>query len=238
MRECAKYIKMKYDLFLFDLDDTLLDFKKSEQLSFFLALQNLGIKNDLEGLFKQYQIENRALWKLFEQNQTTKEFLKVERFRKIFKANGIDIDPELASNRYLDTLPETVVLIDHAVELCQWLTQYGEIGIITNGIQHIQHQRIKNSKLAPYISFTCVSDECGHAKPDVRFFEYTVKRAKKFNKTSTIIVGDRIEADILGAMNFGIDSCWFNPEGMERPVHLLPSYEIKHLSEFKKLTKV
>lgn len=228
---------MKYDLFLFDLDDTLLDFKKSEQLSFFLALQNLGLKNGLDALFVQYQAENRALWKLYEQNLTTKDYLKVERFRKIFKANGIEIDPELASNRYLETLPDTVVLMDHAVEICQWLTQFGELGIITNGIQHVQHQRIKNSKIAPYISFVSVSDECGHAKPDVRFFEFTVGRAKKFSKASTVIVGDRIEADVEGALNFGIDSCWFNPEKQQRPAHLHPTYEIQHLSELKTILK-
>lgn len=226
---------MKYDLFLFDLDDTLLDFKKSEELSFFLALQNLGLKTGLDALFTQYQVENKALWKLFEQNLTTKEHLKVERFRKIFKANEIDIDPELASARYLDTLPETVVLIDHAVEICEWLTQYGELGIITNGIHHVQHQRIKNSKIASFISFVSVSEECGFAKPDVRFFEFSTKMAKKFSRPSTIIVGDRIEADIQGAMNFGIDSCWFNPDKLERPAHLVPTYEISRLEELKNL---
>lgn len=228
---------MKYDLFLFDLDDTLLDFKKSEQLSFFLALQNIGLKDNLDSLFSQYQVENKALWKLFEQNLTTKEHLKVERFRKVFQANGIEIDPELASNRYLETLPETVVLIDHAVEICEWLTQHGELGIITNGIQHVQHQRIKNSKIAQYISFVSVSDECGFAKPDVRFFEFASKRAKRFSKPSTIIVGDRIEADVEGGMNFGIDSCWFNPDKLEKPSHLHPTYEIKHLSELKHILK-
>jgi 2-haloacid dehalogenase len=226
---------MAYELFLFDLDDTLLDFQESERLSFVLALQSLGIKSGIEDLFKYYQVENRALWKLFEQNLTTKDHLKVERFRKTFNAHKIDVDPELASERYLETLPQTVVLIDHAVEICDWLSYRGEIGIITNGIHTVQTQRIQNSKIAPYISFVSVSEGCGFAKPDVRFFEYTAKMAKKFLKASTIIIGDRLEADIQGAHNFGIDSCWFNPNMIERPVHLSPTYEIKHLSEMQKM---
>lgn len=226
---------MNYDLFLFDLDDTLLDFKESEKLSFFMSLQGLGLKDNLAELFKQYQVENKALWKLFEEAKTTKEFLKVERFRRIFKANGIDIDPELASSRYLETLQETVVLIDYAVEICQWLSERGEIGIITNGISFVQSRRIKNSKIAPYISFVSVSEDCGHAKPDVRFFEYSAKMAKKFSKASTIIVGDRIEADIQGAINFGIDSCWFNPDKNPITESLSTKYEVSHLSEIKKL---
>jgi 2-haloacid dehalogenase len=222
---------MKYDLFLFDLDDTLLDFQESERLSFLLSLQSLGIKDGMDEVFKTYQVENRALWKMFEQNLTTKEHLKVERFRKTFNTHKLDIDPEQASNRYLETLPETVVLIDHAVELCQWISQRGELGIITNGIHQVQNQRIKNSKIAPYISFVSVSEECGFAKPDVRFFDYSTKMAKKFSKESTIVVGDRIEADIQGAHNYRIDACWFNPHGLPGQSHLAPKFHIKHLAE-------
>lgn len=225
----------KYELFLFDLDDTLLNFKESERLSFYLCLQSLGIKNGLDDIFKKYKIENQRLWQLFEQAQTTKDHLKVERFRKTFEAFNIDTDPQIASTRYLDTLPETVVLMDHAKEICQWLSEHGEIGIITNGISDIQSKRIKKSQLAPYISFVSVSEDCGHAKPDVRFFEYSIKMAKKFSKNSTIIIGDRLEADILGANNFGIDGCWFNPEQKPKVAGLHPTFEIQHLSEIRKV---
>lgn len=226
---------MQYDLFLFDLDDTLLNFKESEKLSFSLALQSLGIKSDLNELFRQYQIENTILWKLFEENKTTKDHLKVERFRKIFQANGIEVDPEVASKRYLDTLPETVVLMDHAVEVCEWLYPQGEIGIITNGIHYVQTLRIQNSQLAKYISFVSVSEEAGFAKPDVRFFDYSAKLAKKFSKASSLVIGDRMDADIQGAHNFGVDAVWFNHGNTTKPQHLSPKYEIKHLSEIKTL---
>lgn len=225
---------MKYDLFLFDLDDTLLDFKASERLAFFLSMKSLGIESD-ERFFKEYQEGNQALWKQLEENKVTKEFLKVERFRKVFIKNKIEIDPEVASLRYLDALPETVVLIDHAVEICEWLKTFGEIGIITNGIQYVQHKRISNSKIAPYIDFLAVSDECGHAKPDVRFFEYTVKKAKRFKKESTVIVGDRLDADIKGANLFGIDSCWFNPNKQLNDHDYKSTYEVAHLKEIKKV---
>jgi YjjG family noncanonical pyrimidine nucleotidase len=226
---------MKYNLFLFDLDDTLLDFKESERLSFFLSLQSLGIRDGIEKLFESYQIENSRLWKLFELNQISKETLKVERFRRIFHTHQIEVDPELASKRYLDTLPETVVLVDYAVEICEWLRRYGEIGIITNGIQSVQIQRINRSKLAPYIHFVSVSEECGFAKPDVRIFEHSAKKATRFSKATSIMIGDRLEADILGAHNFGLDSCWFNPSQAPRILDLSPKYEIRHLSEIQKI---
>lgn len=228
---------MKYDLFLFDLDDTLLDFRESERLSFSMALESLGLKENLPSLYEQYQIENRALWALFEQAQTTKDHLKVERFRRIFKKNAIEVDPELASDRYLDALPSTVVLIDHAVEICEWLRGHGEIGIITNGIHATQTLRIQNSKLAPYLSFVSVSEECGYAKPDVRFFEHSIKMAKKFSKSSALVIGDRLETDIQGAQAFGLDSCWFNPHQVKHQTEFVPTYEIKHLSELRQVLK-
>lgn len=227
--------KSQYDLFLFDLDDTLLDFRESERLSFFLSMESLGIKSQLDELFNLYQKENRLLWQLFEQAKTTKEHLKVERFRIIFDTFNVEVDPVLASNRYLEALPETVVLIDFAVEICEWLSKKGEIGIITNGIHTVQTQRIMKSKIAPYIGFTSVSEACGFAKPDVRFFEHSAKMAKNFAKHSSIVIGDRIETDILGAHNFGVDGCWFNPGQLMRSHDVLPRYEIKHLSEIQNI---
>jgi 2-haloacid dehalogenase len=227
---------MKYNLFLFDLDDTLLNFRESEKLSLFLTLKSMGHEKDFDDLLRVYQIENNLLWKDFESGLTTKDVLKVERFRRTFDRLELELNPETASARYLEALPETVVLMDYAVEICEWLSQQGEIGIITNGIHAVQTQRIKNSKIAPYISFVGVSEGCGFAKPDVRFFDYCTKMAKTFEKASTIIIGDRLEADILGAHNFGIDSCWFNPHEVKCSDHLTPKYVIKHLSELHHLT--
>ena len=222
---------MKYNLFLFDLDDTLLDFKASEALSFDLTMRSLGIKSDISSLFADYQLINAQLWKKLERAETSKEHLKVERFRQTFAQHHIEIDPQIASQRYLDTLPETVVLMEGAVELCDQLSRIGEIGIITNGIQYVQNKRIENSPLSQYLSFVSVSDECGFAKPDSRFFEFTVNKAKSFEKNKTIIVGDRLDADILGAKNFGIDSIWFNPRQTNGDSQIDSTFEVAHLNE-------
>jgi FMN phosphatase YigB (HAD superfamily) len=49
------------------------------------------------------------------------------------------------------------------------------------------------------------------------------------------VIGDRWEADILGAHLFGVDSVWFNPQKKDRPAGPAPTFEIQHLSELKKL---
>jgi 2-haloacid dehalogenase len=220
---------MKHTLFLFDLDDTLLDFKASEKLSFVRTLASLGVHAGIDVLFPQYQAINIALWREFELGAVSKDFLKVERFRKTFAQNGLDLDPAAASHLYLESLSETVVLIDGAKQVCEALCAIGEVGIITNGVEYIQNRRIASSGLKDHISFVSTSEACGYAKPDSRFFDYAAKMARAFAHHETVIVGDRLDADILGANRFGIDSCWFNPDKLENGTEAVPSCEVDSL---------
>jgi 2-haloacid dehalogenase len=220
---------MKHRLFLFDLDDTLLDFKASEQLSFARTLGALGAGDGVDALFPQYQAINVELWRSFERGEVSKDFLKVERFRKTFAQNGIELDPESASHLYLESLSETVVLIDGAKQVCEALCAIGEVGIITNGVESIQSRRIASSGLGGHISFVSTSEACGYAKPDSRFFDYAAKMARSFAHHETVIVGDRLDADILGANRFGIDSCWFNPGRAANASQAVPTCEVDSL---------
>ena len=222
---------MKHKLFLFDLDDTLLDFRASEHLSFRHTLAQLGVTGDMDGLFADYQAINTALWRAFEQGTVSKDFLKVERFRRAFAAHRLDLDPEAASSLYLDSLAHTVVLVDGALRLCETLAGIGEVGIITNGVEQIQNLRIASAGLLPYLSFVATSEACGFAKPDERFFAYAVGMARACSRSEIVIVGDRLDADILGANRYGIESCWFNPARLANGSEAVPTYEVASLDE-------
>ncbi|MBY8825118.1 YjjG family noncanonical pyrimidine nucleotidase [Sphingomonas colocasiae] len=224
---------MKYRRFLFDLDDTLLDFRASEALSFARALSIMGLGDEAPSILPHYQSENAALWREFEQGRIDKDALKVERFRRTFATLGIDADPDAASAHYLACLPETVVLVDGADRLCAALSAIGEIGIITNGIETVQARRIANSGLGQWLSFVATSETCGYAKPDIRFFEYSAGKFRSFAKSEAIIVGDRLDADIAGGCRFEIDSCWYNPARAERGADIAPTFEVAHLDEIQ-----
>ena len=133
-------------------------------------MEALGVRGDLADLFARYQAINLDLWRRFELGAVSKDFLKVERFRHTFAGHGLALDAARASDLYMAALSETVVLIDGAVEICQALAAIGEVGIITNGIEHIQARRIATSSLHKHISFVATSEACGYAKPDERFF--------------------------------------------------------------------
>ncbi len=178
---------MDYTLFLFDLDDTLLDFRASERLSFARTLASLGIEADTGPLYATYQQCNRALWDALEQGRIDQAFLKVERFRQLFLRHAIEADPARAAHTYLEWLPQTVVLTDGARAACD--------------------------------------------KPDVRFFEFAAAMAPDVGRARTVIIGDRLEADILGGNRFGIDSCWFNPQRAALSGEAVPTFQVAHLSE-------
>lgn len=55
--------------------------------------------------------------------------------------------------------------------------------------------------------------------------------ARAFSKDTTIIIGDRLDADILGANRYGIDSCWFNPDNMANTSAAIPTCEVASLHD-------
>lgn len=220
----------RYQLLLFDADDTLFDFHKSEQSAFHRMLQACKIEASGDSLYPHYREISLGLWQQLERNEITKDKIKTHRFELLFQKHGIEACPVSAGDTYLQLLPQDVHLIEGAREACKDLSQEFKLGIITNGIQSVQEQRLRRSGLADYFSFMVVSEECGFHKPDPRIFEHALRKAN-FTADDALMIGDRFEADILGAKNSKIDSCWFNPKGNLRTNDHVPTYEILKLDE-------
>lgn len=235
VRAPARSATMTYKLFLFDLDDTLLDYQKSEQLCFTHALREIGFLADASALLRQFQAINFTLWGRFEAGAISREHLQSERWRQTFLANALELDHERARSLYLASFSDHVALVDGAEQVCQAFAAIGEVGVITNGVDEVQKRRLAASGLLPHISFVSTSEACGFAKPDVRFFEHTARLARPFDKSQAIIIGDRLEADIAGAMRYGIESCWFNPRGLANASSAIPTHEVQRLGDLVEL---
>lgn len=227
---------MNYDLLFFDADDTLFDFKKSEDISFKLVLQKHGIEQNYKQLQQSYKIINTELWDQHAKGEVTQDFLKVERFKRFLEKNKLAADPHKLALDYLHALPENIFLVDGAMDLLKKLHQKIPLVIITNGIGETQHKRLHNSGIKPFIDHMIVSEECGHAKPDKRIFDYTFKILNKSqHDVRALMIGDKLETDIAGANHYGIDSCWFNPKKERNNTMIVPTYEIQILSDLLKL---
>jgi 2-haloacid dehalogenase len=233
-KEAIKWQKspMKYDLLLLDADETILDFKKSEDYSLHVVLSKHGINPEAPHLKESYQKINEVLWNDHAKGLVSKDHLKTERFRLFLKENNLKADPIQMGEDYLKALPEKVFLVDGALDFLQSLHGKITMVIVTNGIGHVQHLRLERSGLKPFITDMIISEVCGFSKPDRRIFDHTFTKLNlDITKTKTLMIGDRLETDILGAHNAGVDSCWFNPNRESNNSGIVPTIEVNSLND-------
>ncbi|NRR19990.1 YjjG family noncanonical pyrimidine nucleotidase [Brevibacillus sp. MS2.2] len=227
---------MRYQVILFDVDDTLLDFKKTEENALQKTFSQFGLatgSSDYGGVYKEI---SKGLWEDLEKGRITLAELGVERFRRLFKAVQLDIDAEVFGSAYLESLGKEVHLVPGAVELCNSLEDC-RLVIITNGFASVQTARIAASPLCNTFEHLIISEEVGYKKPDREIFEYAFSKLQWTEKANVLMVGDSLTSDIQGGVQYGIDTCWFNPLGKENQTSIQPTYEIRELSELQEIVR-
>lgn len=224
----------KYQTFIFDLDDTLLDFKSAEQQALQLLFSDLKLKLD-EPAKQAFSNFNQSLWKKLEKKQITREQLFEERFHTFFKNYyQLEINGNSCSDQYLSYLAYGHEEVDGARKLLTDLfSAKKHLYLATNGVFKVQVQRLKDAKMADFFEQVFVSEKIGSEKPDPEFFKYFFSHSSA-DPVQTLIVGDSLSSDILGGINAGIDTMWFNPERTTNFSQISPSYQIDSLSEVKK----
>lgn len=197
----------------FDLDHTLWDFEKNSALAFEKIFQELNIEIDNQQFMDVYNPINVAYWKLYERNEIDQESLRVNRLKDAFEVFNLEITLEeikIISNLFIEYLTSNNHLIDGTIETLEYLKDNYKLHIITNGFSFVQEVKLQKSKLADYFVTVTNSELAGHKKPHSTIFQYALTVANA-SKNQSIMVGDSIEADVLGAMNFGMKAVYFNP---------------------------
>jgi 2-haloacid dehalogenase len=220
----------KYKWLLFDADGTLFDYDKAEAS----ALQRTfaAFELDFQGQYAQtYREINEEIWLAFERGEITQIEIRTERFERLSKAIGIDFDSTKFSQTYLKLLGEGAFLLEGAEELLAELESAVGIMLITNGLKDVQRSRLAHSTIQHYFTDVIISEEVGAAKPDEAIFEAAFEKMGNPLKTDVIIIGDSLTSDIRGGNRFGIDTCWFNPEGRINDQNVNIRYEIRQLKE-------
>jgi len=162
--------------------------------------------------------------------------LRVERFEELADAIGVDFDATLFSRDYLANLGADSRLLPNAHDVVERLSPDFGLVLATNGIKEVQRSRFSASMLEPYFHAVVISDEIGVAKPEAGFFTEMFSRMKCPKKSEVLIVGDSLSSDIAGGSNFGIDTCWFNPEGHSNDSSVEPTFEIGDLLDVIEIT--
>ena len=224
---------MKYKLVLFDADGTLFDFDTAEKQAFEKTFKQFGIDKNLRQLHKEYEIINMAIWRDFEQKKITSEKLRIERFRRFFAKENLQLNPNVISPIYLKYLSEGTHLLQGAKEIVSFLFGKCELALATNGLADVQNPRFADSDLAKYFKHIFISEEIVYPKPNPEFFQHIFEKLP--HKDSTIIIGDNLASDIKGGNDFGIDTCWFNPNKRNNESGIIPTFEINNLAKLKKI---
>lgn len=236
MLECLDYANdMKYNILIFDADDTLFDFQKSERVAIQNTMLEFEFNYDENYHLNIYHDINLAIWKELEQGLITQEKLKVERFRRLSDKLNVSFDANEFAKSYMNHLSNASFLIDGSKELIKNLNMKYTLELITNGLTEVQDKRVRQSELAKYFDSIIISEEVKAAKPDPKIFEFALKNIKNLDKSKILMIGDGLTSDIQGGINFGIDTCWYNPKKLENKTEIKPNYEIYHWNHLNEI---
>ena len=217
---------------LWDLDQTILDFKKSMDYALRGSFRQLHLSIDEEKI-RLYSDINDSYWLRFERGEITKDEVLLGRFRTFYERLGIvDKAPEEIAELYQNALGEVYFFRDKADELTLQLKEKGyRQYIITNGVHATQAKKVRLSGLERIMDGVFVSELIGYPKPQKEYFDACFAMLPGVARKECILVGDSITSDMQGGVNAGGATCWYNPDRRPAPSDLPIDYEIGDLWE-------
>jgi len=227
----------KYKNIYFDLDRTIWDFDKNAMETFKDIYEKYKLKNicnSFDLFYKTYLAYNEQLWADYREGKIEKSVLSYKRFWLTLKDFNVD-DEGLAkeiSKDYITISPTKKELFPNAHETLEYLHKKYNLYVITNGFNEVQFTKLKNSELDQYFLHIFTSENAGAQKPNPIIFEYALREVEA-QKNESIMIGDDLEVDILGAKDFGLDQVYFNPKKKEHSQEI--THEISSLKELKEI---
>lgn len=201
----------------FDLDHTLWDFDKNAELAFERIFLENKIDLPIKTFIEVYNPINQAYWKLYQVNKVSHDELRYGRLKDSFEACQLTIsDDRIAkiSDDFIAYLPLNNHLIEGTIETLDYLRDKYELHIITNGFAHVQESKMVNANLNRFFNTITNSEKAGYKKPHQNIFQYALDVAHA-QKQESIMIGDSWEADVEGALKFGMQAIYFNPHNTQ-----------------------
>lgn len=250
-----------YKALLFDLDDTIFDFERCSRKALFETFQQLGADyNDF--VYEQFRQVDDMLWSQQKRGSLTLHEVLEIRFKHLFERLNIKVRGQLnpysaapsdslsrldgslsqwgdalyieAQRLFADRLSNQFHLKPDAENIIERLSKRYPLYVASNGILEMQVQRLKLAKLLPYFTDVYVSDDIGYEKPNSKFFAECLRRSR-LTPDDVLLIGDSLQADMVGGNNSAIDTCWYNPNKRSGSNVVAIKYEIKGLVQLTRI---
>ena len=232
---------MKYKDIFIDFDDTLYDTHGNAVIALSETFECFHLDRyfeDPQVFYDAYWTANIDLWTQYAKGEITRDYLIVERFRRpLSVGKGIEVTKELClemSDKFLDFCASKPGVIDGAHELMDFLKRKGyRMHMCSNGFHEVQYKKLDACGLRYYFDTIILSEDAGVNKPAKAYFDYALK-VSGANRKTTLMIGDNLQSDILGALNAGLDAMLFNrwqvpPEDIPQE----PTFIVETLSAIK-----
>lgn len=201
-----------YKTVLLDLDHTLFDTDASEKTAFENAMRAAGVPEAI-AWFRTYQRINLELWAALERGELQPGVIRNLRFEKFVAECKLDASPAQMADDFVAGLGAFGDLYAGARAVLEQLRATTSLALVTNGFGEVQRSRIARLGLDQYFDAVAISAEIGFAKPDARIFDFVFESLGAPSRDAAVMVGDNLLADIAGGANYGIATCWYNPNG-------------------------
>jgi len=218
----------------FDLDHTLWDFDKNSALTFEKIFEINNLEVELNSFLDVYVPINLGYWKLYREEKIDKTSLRFARLKDAFDALEVKVSTQLIyklSDDYITYLSTFNHLFDDTITILDYLKPKYNLHIITNGFKEVQHGKLNKSGIAHYFETVTNSEMVGVKKPNSKIFKHALDLAKATAEQS-LMIGDNLEADILGALNFGIDAVCFNYHNENIPNEIESINQLLELKQY------
>lgn len=230
---------MNYKHLFFDLDHTLWDFEANakltlEELYATLDLPSYGV-HDFNAFYERYTYHNTRLWERYRKGFIKRDDLRWKRMWHTLLDFKIG-NEKLARTMdvlFLDKLPTRTLLFPGAIEVLNYLQNKDyKLHLITNGFETVQHNKLKYSGLTDFFRFVITSEGSNSLKPHKAIFDFALQKTGA-NIKESIMLGDDIDVDIIGARNIGMDQVYINHKKEEPP--FTPTYTVTSLKELEEI---